>query len=73
MILTKSKQVLLGLMAISLGALVMNSKKLICGIRGHDDLMEFESNRFYLYCPSCGHKSHGITIDKPIKREVVDV
>lgn len=60
----KSKQILFGLLAISLGALAINSKKLICGLRSHDDHMEFGKDRLYLYCQSCGWSSPGWEIGK---------
>ena len=53
------------LIGASLLTLVLNFKKVMCGIRGHDDFMEFEPNRLYLFCPSCGHRSKGWEIGKP--------
>ena len=66
----KSRQVLFGLLAISLGALAINSKKIYCGLRGHEDLMEFGKDRLYLYCQSCGWSSPGWEIGKK-KNQVI--
>jgi len=30
-----------------------------CGLRGHDALLQFERDRMYLRCVSCGHQSPG--------------
>jgi hypothetical protein len=38
-------------------------RRLICAIRGHDDYLQFEKNRLYLQCISCGHESPGWTVD----------
>ena len=39
---------------------VMNSlRRLICALRGHEDYIQFEKNRMYLQCISCGHESPG--------------
>lgn len=30
-----------------------------CGLHGHDSLLQFEQERMYLKCVSCGHESSG--------------
>lgn len=30
-----------------------------CGLHGHDSLMQFEKERMFLQCASCGHESPG--------------
>lgn len=35
---------------------------LICGLHGHDNLMQFGRGRMFLKCVSCGHESPGWTI-----------
>jgi hypothetical protein len=30
-----------------------------CGLSGHDALLQFEKNRIFLQCVSCGHESPG--------------
>jgi hypothetical protein len=45
-------------------------RRLICAIRGHEDYLQFEKNRVYLQCISCGHESPGWTVDtrRPVLR-----
>ena len=33
--------------------------QLMCGLRGHDQVLRFEQHRVHLLCPSCGHESPG--------------
>jgi hypothetical protein len=35
-----------------------------CGMHGHDSLVQFERERMYLRCVSCGHESPGWALDK---------
>ena len=30
-----------------------------CGMHGHDSLLQFEQDRMFLKCTSCGHESPG--------------
>ena len=42
---------------------VMDSlRRLVCAFRGHEDYLQFEKNRLYLQCISCGHESPGWAI-----------
>ena len=34
----------------------------ICGILGHDNLLQFEQHRLSLRCAACGHQTTGWTI-----------
>jgi hypothetical protein len=34
-------------------------RQTFCGLRGHDHLMQFEKERMFLQCVSCGHESPG--------------
>jgi hypothetical protein len=34
-------------------------RQLLCALRGHDNLMQFEKERLSLQCASCGHESPG--------------
>jgi hypothetical protein len=34
-------------------------RRLICGLHGHDNLLQFEEDRMFLKCVSCGHESPG--------------
>jgi hypothetical protein len=31
----------------------------VCGLHGHDPLLQFEHGRMFLRCASCGHESPG--------------
>jgi len=31
----------------------------LCGLHGHDALLQYDRNRMYLRCTSCGHESPG--------------
>jgi hypothetical protein len=37
----------------------------VCGLRGHAELMQFEKDRMFLRCLSCGHESSGWRLDRP--------
>jgi hypothetical protein len=41
------------------GRVLARSREFWCGMRGHDNLMQFEKERLYLECASCGHESPG--------------
>ena len=34
-------------------------RQMICGLRGHDTLLNFEDERMSLRCVSCGHETPG--------------
>ena len=31
----------------------------LCGLHGHDSLLQYERNRIFLRCASCGHETPG--------------
>jgi hypothetical protein len=33
--------------------------QLVCGLRGHDSVLHFETNRVNMRCTSCGHDTPG--------------
>jgi len=37
-------------------------KQMYCGLHGHDTLMQYEKERVYLRCASCGHETPGWTL-----------
>jgi hypothetical protein len=41
------------------GKAIVGLRQLICGLGGHDHLMQFEKERVSLQCSSCGHESPG--------------
>ena len=34
-------------------------RQVFCGLHGHDSLLQFEQDRMFLKCVSCGHESPG--------------
>ena len=34
-------------------------RQVFCGFHGHDNLLQFEQDRMFLRCVSCGHESPG--------------
>ena len=42
------------------GARVLGKvRQVFCGLHGHDNLLQFERDRMYLRCVSCGHETPG--------------
>lgn len=39
-------------------------RQTFCGMQGHDSMVQFERDRMFLRCDSCGHESPGWTIDE---------
>lgn len=38
---------------------VASMSQFLCGLRGHDSVLHFESNKVQMRCTSCGHDSPG--------------
>jgi hypothetical protein len=34
-------------------------RQMFCGLHGHDSLLQYEQDRMFLKCVSCGHESPG--------------
>ena len=34
-------------------------RQVLCGLHGHDTLLQFEDERMFLRCASCGHETTG--------------
>jgi hypothetical protein len=34
-------------------------RQTVCGLHGHDNLLQFEHDRMFLRCASCGHETPG--------------
>jgi hypothetical protein len=43
---------------------------MICGLRGHDEVLHFERHRLSLRCLSCGHETTGWSLESETRREV---
>ena len=47
------------------GARVVDKiRQLVCGLHGHDSLLQFERDRMFLRCVSCGHETPGWEISE---------
>ena len=55
-------------------------RQTVCGMHGHDSLLQFEQERMFLKCASCGHETHGwelneapptVTLDVEVQRRQV--
>ena len=55
-------------------AVVARVRQMFCGMHGHDNLLQFERDRMFLRCVSCGHESPGwaLTETPPTVTEVGD-
>ena len=43
-----------------LGARVVDRlHQMVCGLHGHDTMLQFEQDRLFLRCQSCGHETPG--------------
>jgi hypothetical protein len=40
-------------------------RQMMCGLHGHDTLLQFEQKRMFLRCVSCGHETHGWDLNDP--------
>jgi hypothetical protein len=34
-------------------------QQMVCGLHGHDTMLQFEQDRMFLRCQSCGHETPG--------------
>ena len=39
-------------------------RHLVCGLHGHDTLLQFEHGRMFLRCVSCGHETPGWALNE---------
>jgi hypothetical protein len=40
-------------------------RHMMCGLHGHDTLLQFEQGRMFLRCVSCGHETPGWEVIEP--------
>jgi hypothetical protein len=40
-------------------------RRMMCGLHGHDALVQFEQDRMFLRCVSCGHETQGWELNEP--------
>jgi hypothetical protein len=41
------------------GRVVDRLRQMLCGLHGHDTMLQFEQDRMFLRCVSCGHETPG--------------
>jgi hypothetical protein len=39
-------------------------RQFVCGLHGHDALLQFAAGRMFLRCVSCGHETPGWNLDE---------
>jgi hypothetical protein len=39
-------------------------RQMVCGLHGHDNLLQFEQERMFLRCVSCGHETPGWALNE---------
>lgn len=40
-------------------------RQFVCGLHGHDTLLQFAADRMFLRCVSCGFETPGWSLDEP--------
>jgi hypothetical protein len=45
------------------GRVIDRVRQVLCGLHGHDTLLQFEGDRMFLRCVSCGHETPGWEIN----------
>jgi len=51
-------------------------REMYCGLHGHDNLVQFEKDRMFLQCASCGHETPGWALSEvahPVVRARTEV
>ncbi len=46
-------------------------KQMWCGLHGHDSLLQFEHDRMFLRCVSCGHETPGWNLHEEAPAEAL--
>ena len=47
-------------------------REAFCGLHGHDSLLQFQQDRMFLKCVSCGHESPGWSLNETPPTVVAD-
>jgi hypothetical protein len=53
-----------GAHADGLGGVIDRVRQMFCGLHGHDSMLQFEQDRMFLRCVSCGHETPGWSLDE---------
>jgi hypothetical protein len=46
------------------GRVMDRLRQVVCGLHGHDSLLQFEQDRMFLRCVSCGHETPGWALNE---------
>jgi hypothetical protein len=47
------------------GRVMDRVRQMLCGLHGHDSLLQFQQDRMFLRCVSCGHETPGWDVSEP--------
>jgi len=42
-------------------------RQMLCGLHGHDAMLQFQQDRMFLRCVSCGHETPGWEVKEPTR------
>jgi len=45
-------------------SVISRVRQMFCGLHGHDNLLQFEQDRMFLRCVSCGHETPGWSLNE---------
>ena len=45
-------------------SMIERVRQVFCGLHGHDNLLQFEQDRMFLKCVSCGHETPGWSLNE---------
>jgi hypothetical protein len=46
------------------GRVIDRLRQMYCGMHGHDSLLQFQQDRMFLRCASCGHETPGWSLNE---------
>jgi len=60
----------MGIQADQSSGVIDRVRQMICGLHGHDTMLQFEQDRMFLRCVSCGHETPGWELNEaaPVAR-----
>jgi hypothetical protein len=48
------------------GRVIDRVRQVLCGLHGHDSLLQFQQDRMFLRCVSCGHETPGWEVSERV-------
>jgi hypothetical protein len=49
------------------GRVMDRVRQMLCGLHGHDAFLQFQQDRMFLRCASCGHETPGWEVSEPTR------